>query len=104
MHVPLSVRQCLTVSAAPGCRGDLHTFCCFQLSRNVAYSLFPCTPPWASYTARNEQSCHSRQSSVFPLSECAINQGFWHTVGVPPRRAWLGGHDCAKSRASINVP
>src|SRR5215471_14599462 len=73
MHVPLSVRQCLTVSAAPGCRGDLHTFCCFHLSRNVAYSLFPCTPPWASYTARNEHSCHSRQSSVFPLSECAIN-------------------------------
>jgi hypothetical protein len=34
----------------------------------------------------------------------AINEGFWHTVGVPPRRAWLGGHDCAKSRASINVP
>ena len=29
----------------------------------------------ATQEARNEHSCHSRQSSVFPLSGCVINQG-----------------------------
>src|SRR6266436_1422906 len=54
--------------------------------------------------AWNEHSCHSRQSSVSPLSGCAINLRFEHLVFHPMICYFKGLFACATSRATINVP
>jgi hypothetical protein len=57
-----------------------------------------------AYQARNEHSCHSRQSRVFPLSSCAINLRFEHPVFHPMICYFKVLFTCATSRATINVP
>ena len=57
----------------------------------------------ALYMARNEHSCHSRQSSVFPLSGCAINPGLRHPFSRPMICHFKAIESCATSRATINV-
>ncbi len=54
--------------------------------------------------ARNEHSCHSRQSSAFSLSGRAINLRFEHPVFHPMICYFKGLFACATSRATINVP
>ena len=54
--------------------------------------------------ARNEHSCHSRQSSVFPLSGYAINLRFEHPVFHPMACYFKVLFACATNRATINVP
>jgi hypothetical protein len=54
--------------------------------------------------ARNEHSCHSRQSSVFPFSGCVINLRFEHPVFHPMICYFKGLFACATSRAIINAP
>ena len=56
-----------------------------------------------SLLARNEHSCHSRQSSVSPLSGCAINLRFEHPVFHPMICYFKGLFACATRRATINV-
>jgi hypothetical protein len=54
--------------------------------------------------ARNEHSCHNRQSRVFSLSGCAINLRFEHPVFHPILCYFKVLFACATSRATINVP
>ena len=54
--------------------------------------------------ARNEPSCHSRQSRVSPLSGCAIHLRFEHPVFYPMICSFKGLFACVTSCATRNVP
>ena len=69
-----------------------------------AACIIMCNPCVQQESARNEHSCHSRQSRVFPLSGCVINLRFEHLVFHPMICYFKVLFACATSRATINVP